>query len=163
MKYYTFSVTIIIGILSLTGCKSTPSEHNREFYTSFSIGEIVAKNDSYLLDSSQELSSRLLPGSRILNGMEAGPREPFIQKYEEINIQINEANLTPFLVAVKEDIEKAITDSGATIQGYGQGGGTDSEYFSYDYAYDQVYGTIHVWAVRGPGGNMNIIVLLTED
>lgn len=160
MKRLSF---ILIFLLILTGCWSAASESNREFYTSFTIGEIVEKNESYLLESSQALSGGLIPGSRVLTGMEAGPVEPFIQKYEEINFQISDANLDPFLDAVRADIQTAISDSGAAVQGYGQGGGPDSTYFSYDYTYDQVYGTIHVWAVRGPDANLTIIVLLTEN
>jgi len=67
------------------------------------------------------------------------------------------------LSAVKADTQQAITDSGAIVEGYGQGGGDDTDYFSYDYSHDQIYGTIHVWAVNSPDSRMNIIVLLTED
>lgn len=95
--------------------------------------------------------------------MEAGPVEPFIQRYEEINFQIDEADQAAFLSAVKADVERAITDSGAAVQGYGRGGGTDSQYFSFDYVQDQIFGTIYVWAVKGPESNMNIIVLLTQE
>ena len=152
MKRFCLFMITISGILFLTGCRNNTVEPSREFYTNFSIGDIVVDNEGYLL-----------PGSRVLNGSEAGPPEPFIQRYEEINFQIDEANQDKFLSAVKLDIQTAIIDSGATVQGYGQGGGTDSEYFSFEYIQDQIFGTIHVWAVKGPGSNMNMIVLLTED
>ena len=152
MKRFYFCSIIMIGIIIISGCQNSADEPSREFYTNFSIGEIVVENEAYLL-----------PGSRGSNGSESGPPEPFIQRYEEINFQIDEANQDAFLSAVKMDIQAAIIDSGATIQGYGQGGGVDTEYFSFDYLHDQIFGTILVWAVKGPGSNMNIIVLLTED
>jgi len=150
-RLYFFSIIVVVSLF-LSGCTNTAEEPIREFYANFSIGEIVEQNKDYLLD-----------GSRVLNGSESGPPEPFVQRYEEINFQIEEANQAAFLRDVKMDIEKAITVSGAIVKGYGQGGGTDSEYFSYDYRYNQTFGTIHVWAVNGPETSMNIIVLLTED
>ena len=152
MKRFSFFTMTLIGILLLTGCANSTEEPKREFYKNFSIGEIVEQNADYLIES-----------SRVLGGSESGPPEPFVQRYEEISLQIDEANQAAFMLAMKTDIEKAIAGSGAEVQGYGKGGGTGSEYFSFDYRYDQVYGTIHVWAVKGPESNVNIIVLLTED
>ena len=163
MKRFFFSIIILIGILCLAGCINARDESSRVFYTNFSIGEIVDQNKDFLLDSAVDSSGGILPGSRIVTGSEAGPPEPFIQRYEEINFQIGEGDHTRFMLAVKTDIEREIVESGAEIKGYGQGGGPGSEYFSFDYSYDQIYGTIHVWAVRGPESNMNMIALLTED
>ena len=152
MKHVIYTILITIEILCLASCKSAPIQPNREFFTNFSIGEIVAENDT-----------NLLPGSRVLNGQEAGPVEPFVQRYEEINLQIEPAKLPSFLEAVQADIRDEIAASGATVQGYGQGGGSNTEYFTLDYAYDQIFGTIHVWAVDGKGNDLTIIVLLTEE
>ena len=163
MKRFTFSTIILIGIVLLTGCTNAADEPSRAFYANFSIGEIVHQNKDFLLDEAVDSSGGLLPGSRIVTGSEAGPREPFIQRYEEINFQIEEGDQAEFMLALKTDIEREIIERGADVKGFGQGGGIGSEYFSFDYSYDQVYGTIHVWAVRGPEPNMNIIVLLTED
>ena len=152
MKRTCVLLVIVITILLLTGCMSNTNEPEREFYNNFSIGDIVSENEDFLL-----------PGSRVLNGSESGPPEPFVQRYEEINFQINEADIEAFLSAVKIDLQQAITDSGAIVKGYGQGGGDDTNYFSFDYTHDQIFGTIHVWAVNSPDSRMNIIVLLTED
>jgi hypothetical protein len=99
----------------------------------------------------------------VLIGSESGPNEPFIQRYEEISFYIDPTNQEAFLSSVKADTHQAITDSGAIVEGYGQGGGDDTDYFSYDYSHDQIFGTIHVWAVNSPESRMNIIILLTED
>jgi hypothetical protein len=61
------------------------------------------------------------------------------------------------------DIKRTIIDSGAAIQGFGRGGGVDTDKFSFDYVHKQVFGIIHVWVVKRSKSNMNIIVLLTED
>jgi hypothetical protein len=163
MKRFFFSIILFFGILLLTGCGSNANEPSREFYTNFSIGEVVENHKTFLLDSAIDTSGALLPGSRVLIGSESGPPEPFIQRYEEISFLIDPVNQGAFLSAVKADVQQTITDSGATVQGYGQGGSDDTDYFSFDYSHDQIYGTIHVWAVNGPDSRMNIIVLLTED
>ena len=163
MKRFHFQIIIVFVIMFLMGCRSNASEPTREFYTNFSIGKIVENNETYLLEGAIDSSGALLPGSRVLIGSESGPPEPFIQRYEEISFQINENGQEEFVSAVKMDIQQAITDSGAVVEGYGQGGGEDTDYFSFDYTHDQIYGTIHVWAVNSPDSRMNIIVLLTED
>ena len=163
MKRCHILIIVVLVILFLTGCRSNASEPTREFYTNFSIGKIVENNDAYLLDSAIDSSGALLPSSRVLIGSESGPPEPFIQRYEEISFFIDPNNQEAFLSAVKADTQHAITDSGAIVEGDGQGGGDDTDYFSYDYSQDQIYGTIHVWAVNSPDSRMNIIVLLTED
>jgi hypothetical protein len=163
MKPFCFFIFILIGMIFPTGCGGNIEEPRREFYTNFSIGRIVDQNKEYLLENPTDSSGELLPGSRIVTGSEAGPPEPFIQRYEEINFQIDDADQTEFMLKIKMDIEREIVESGAEVQGYGQGGGTGSEYFSFDYSYDQAYGTIHIWAVRGPDSNMNMIALLTEN
>ena len=145
-------IVIVITVLLSTGCMSVTDQPKREFYENFSIGDIVSENEDFLL-----------PGSRVLNGSGAGPPEPFIQRYEEISFYIDQTNQEAFFSAVKTDIQQAITESGAIVEGYGQGGGDDTDYFSYDYSHNQIYGTIHVWAVNSPDSRMNIIVLLTED
>ena len=163
MKRFDFSLIVIFAILILTGCMGNATEPTREFYTNFSIGKIVEDNESYLLEGAIDSSGELLPGSMVLIGSESGPPEPFIQRYEEISFYINNDDQEAFLSEVKMDIQQAITESGASVEGYGQGGGDDTDYFSFDYTHDQVLGTIHVWAVNGPDSRMNIIVLLTED
>jgi hypothetical protein len=163
MKRFYFLIIVVFVILFLAGCTNNTTEPTREFYTNFSIGKIVEDNQTYLLEGATDSSGALLPGSRVLIGQESGPPEPFIQRYEEISFQIDPVDQQAFLTAVKLDIQQEITNSGASIEGYGQGGGDDTDYFSYDYIYDQVYGTIHVWAVNGPDSRMNVIVLLTED
>ena len=163
MKRFHILIIVVFVILLLTGCRSNASEPTREFYTNFSIGKIVEDNQTYLLEGAMVTSGVFLPSSRVLIGSESGPPEPFIQRYEEISFTIDQANQEAFLSAVKLDVQQAITDSGATVQGYGQGGGDDTYYFSYDYSHDQIFGTIHVWAVNSPDSRMNIIVLLTED
>ena len=163
MKRFHFLIIIAFVIMFLTGCRSNASEPTREFYTNFSIGKIVEDNETYLLEGAIDSSGTLLPGSRVLIGSESGPPEPFIQRYEEISFYIDKENQEAFLSAVKLDVQQAITDSGAIVEGYGQGGGDDTDYFSFDYTHDQIFGTIHVWAVNSPDSRMNIIVLLTED
>jgi hypothetical protein len=163
MKRFHFLIIVVFVIMFLTGCRSNDSEPTREFYTNFSIGKIVEDNETYLLEGAIDSSGALFPGSRVLIGSESGPPEPFIQRYEEISFQINENDHEAFVSAVKMDIQQAITDSGASVEGYSQGGGDDTNYFSFDYTHDQIFGTIHVWAVNSPDSRMNIIVLLTED
>ena len=163
MKQKTLVIIYVIAILLIAGCRSNANEPTREFYTNFSIGKIIEDNETYLLEGAVDSSRALLPGSRVLIGSESGPPEPFVQRYEEISFTIDQANQEALLSAVKLDIQQAITDSDATVQGYGQGGGEDTDYFSFDYTHDQIYGTIHVWAVNSPDSRMNIIVLLTED
>ena len=152
MKHLTMVILIFIIAIILAGCESEDPEPSREFFSNFTIGEIIAENEAYLLES-----------SRVLSGGSVGPPEPFVQRNEEISVQIEAANIPSFMQAVKSDIEKAVTDSGAQLQGYGTGSIESLEYFSLAYSQDESYGTIHVWGVPGEGTEFKIIVLLTED
>jgi len=60
-------------------------------------------------------------------------------------------------------IEKAVTDSGAQIQGFGSGSIESVEYFSLAYTQDESYGTIQIWGVHGKDTEFNISMLLTES
>jgi hypothetical protein len=152
MKRFNLALVIFILVVILTGCASADPEPSREFFSNFTIGEIIAENEAYLLES-----------SRILSGGSVGPPEPFVQRNEEISVQIEADNIPSFMQAVKSDIEKAVTDNGAQLQGYGTGSIESLEYFSLAYSQDESYGTIHVWGVPGEGTEFKIIVLLTED
>jgi len=152
MKRITLVVCIFIIAVILAGCESADPEPSREFFSNFTIGEIIAENEAYLVES-----------SRVLSGGSVGPPEPFVQRNEEIGVQIEADNIPSFMQAVKSDIEKAVTDNGAQLQGYGTGTIESLEYFSLAYSQDESYGTIHVWGVPGEGTEFNIIVLLTED
>jgi len=152
MKQFTYVLLIFIAAGILAGCGSADREPSREFYSNFTIGEVIAENEDYLLES-----------SRVLYGAEAGPPEPFVQRHEEIGVQIEATNIPSFMEAIKLGIEKAVTDSGAQIQGYGSGSIETIEHFSLAYTQDEAYGTIQVWGVHGVGNEYKIIVLLTED
>ena len=152
MKRLSLVILFLIVAVILAGCGREDREPSREFYSNFTIGEVIAENEDYLLES-----------SRVLYGAGAGPPEPFVQRHEEIGVQIEAANIPSFMEAIKLGIEKAVTDSGAQIQGYGSGSIETIEHFSLAYTQDEAYGTIQVWGVQGVGNEYKIIVLLTED
>lgn len=141
----------------VAGCKSTDEEQRSTFFSNFSIGEIIARNEQFLL-----------PESRTLGGTEAGPEATPFQKHEEMIVQIDTANVPRFMEAVKTDIQQAILDSGARIEGQGGGfqdpvkGQADIDYISFRYSQDEASGIINLYGVRGEGTNYVIIVILTE-
>jgi hypothetical protein len=151
-------VLVFFGLLcGISGCVSTINQPGRSiFYSTFSIGEIVAKNDSYIL-----------PESRNLSGTEAGPAAPPYQKHEEMIVQIDPADISGFMEVVKTDIQQAILDSGARIEGQGgslqnQTGG-QIDYISFRYSQNEASGIINLYGVRSEGTNYIIIIVLTES
>ena len=140
-------------ILTLTGCGSSAKDNpgsQSVLWDNFSIGTIVEDNVIYLI-----------PGSRQLVGSESGPPEPFTQKQEEMLIQIEPADLPTFITAIRLDIEEAIIDSGASIDGHSQGGTTGTS-FSISYREDNIYGVINIWGAPGEGTNYYLFMMITE-
>lgn len=158
MKRFAFVFTLLTMLCLVSGCKSTGGEQRSTFYTTFSIAEIIAENDQYLL-----------PASRTLSGTEAGPAAPPYQKHEETVLQIDAAEVPKFMQAVKTDIEQAIMVNGARIVGRGGSfqdpvtGPVDIDYISFRYSMDNVNGIINVYGVCGEGTNYLIIVIITES
>lgn len=158
MKRFAFVFTLLTMLCLVSGCKSTGGEQRSTFYTTFSIAEIIAENDQYLL-----------PASRTLSGTEAGPAAPPYQKHEETVLQIDAAEVPKFMQAVKTDIEQAIMVNGARIVGRGGSfqdpvtGPVDIDYISFRYSMDNVNGIINVYGVCGEGTNYIIIVIITES
>lgn len=157
MNRLSLIFALIVTFSSLTGCSITsenPPPSQSGFKESFSLGPIVEANEGFLL-----------AGSRGLSGVESGPRGPFVQSHEEMIVQIDPANISPFMGAIRNDINEAITSSGADILGYSGGigqGPDDLTRFSYSYSEGDLYGTIQVWGLRSSGTNFQLIVLLTE-
>jgi hypothetical protein len=151
IKKAAFIFVLFILSIGLSGCRSeAPSQSS--FKDNFTIGTIVEDNAQYLI-----------PGDRALSGSEYGTAdEPFTQKQEEIVLQINPADLSPFVSAIRFDIEESIINSGASIVGHGSGGLTGTS-FSIQYRENQTYGVINVWGVHGEGTDFFLIVMITES
>jgi len=150
MKKTNFLFTLILFAIGLFGCgNEMPTQSN--FKANFSLDAIVEANEHLLLDEARSSS-----------GTETGLREPFIQNYEEMTIQIDQANMSEFLTAVRTDVERAIIDSDAQMLG-SEGGSNDTEHFSFSYSEDAIQGTIHVWGVPGEDTDFTIIALITES
>ena len=156
----TIQLTIIFVVtFGLVSCgivsqKTSAAEipEQSTFKENFSIGDIIEAHTDLLVE-----------GPRTLSGMEAGPREPFVQCQEYMVVQVDDDNAADLMQAIQADIQGELTSSGANILG----GGADFQpdaiaYFSQNYSDGEFYGAITVWAVKGPENNLNIIVLLTE-
>jgi hypothetical protein len=69
--------------------------------------------------------------------------------------------------AIKTDIQQAVLDNGARIEG--QGGsfqdptGNPIDYISFRYRQDEASGIINLYGVDGEGTNYVIIVVITEN
>jgi len=154
MKQFFIFTIICLIIAGLTGCVSPTnniSTSQSAFWESFSIGPIVENNEQYLL-----------PGSRPLFGSESGSSEqPFMQKHEEITLQIDPADLSAFLLDVQSDIEETITNSGASIVGHGSGGVTGTS-FSISYRENDIFGVVNVWGAQGEGTDYYLLMIITE-
>jgi len=154
MKQFINFVIICLIMVGLTSCITPMKNDTRTqsvFWESFSIGTIVENNEQYLL-----------PGSRQAFGSESGSSEqPFMQKQEEITLQIDPANLPAFLLDVQSDIEESIINSGASIVGRGSGGVTGTS-FSISYHEDNLYGVINIWGAQGDGTNYYLLMIIIE-
>ena len=157
MRRLTLFFTLLFTTCGIVGCRSTGNDQRSTFYSTFSIGEIVSRHEQFLI-----------PEGRPLSGTEAGPAAPPYQKHEEMILQIETANVSRFMEAVKTDIAQAIIDSGTRIDGQGgsfqdpAGGQADIDYISYRYSQSEVNGIINLYGVRGEGTNYIIIVIITE-
>ncbi|KPL05878.1 hypothetical protein AMJ86_10510 [bacterium SM23_57] len=158
MKRFIFVFTLLCMLCLVSGCRSDSGQQRSTFYSTFSIGEIVAVHEQFLL-----------PDSRVLSGTEAGPATPPYQKHEEMIVQIDMDNVPRFLEAIKTDIEQALVDSGARIDGRGGSfqdpvaGQVDIDYISFRYSQDKVNGIINIYGIRSEGTNYVLIIVLTES
>jgi len=153
------SVIIAFGLVGCGIVGRNVSDEERipdqsQFKENFSIGTIIEDHQELLID-----------GPRTLSGMEAGPREPFVQRHEYMTIQIDQGNITTLLNSIQSDVEEALSNSGANIVGTG---GTDAyadpiAYLSYSYNDGPLYGVIDVWAIRGEKMDLIIIAQITES
>jgi hypothetical protein len=130
------------------------SPDQSKFKENFSIGTIIEDHQELLID-----------GPRTLSGMEAGPREPFVQRQEHMAIQIDHDNITALMNSIQSDVEEFLSNSGATIVGTG---GSDAyadpiAYFSYNYREGPFYGVVNVWGIRGEETDLIIIAQITES
>jgi len=154
MKQFINFITICLLLAGLSGCATfTNNDPTSQsvFWESFSIGTIIENNEGYLL-----------PGSRQGFGSESGSSDqPFMQKQEEITLQIEEADLSAFLAAVQSGIDNAIVESGANIAGRGSGGLTGTS-FSISYRENDIYGVVNVWGAHGEGTAYYLLVIITE-
>ena len=104
MKQFINFIIICLIMIGLAGCATTTNNDSASqsvFWESFSIGTIIEENTQYLL-----------LGSRQVFGSESGSSDqPFMQKQEEITLQIEPANLPAFLLDVQSNIEESITTS----------------------------------------------------
>ena len=152
-QFFNFLITCLT-LVGLSGCITSMKNGTTTrsaFWESFSIGTIVENNEQFLL-----------PGSRQLFGSESGASEqPFMQKQEEITLQINPADLPTFLLDMQSYIDEAIIESGATIVGRGSGGVTGTS-FSISYREDDIYGVINVWGAQGKGTDYYLLMIITE-
>ena len=159
MKKTTLIITILLAGFGLGSCgitsrQSSQDTHQQsEFKQTFSLGTIVEDHQDLLLD-----------GPRLASGMEAGPRDPFIQIQEEMVIQVNPENAAALIEIIQSDIEENLSKSGASIIGKGNWEiqPEPTAYFSYNYTQDSFFGVINVWGVRGEGNTLVLIVQITE-
>ncbi len=159
MKRFVLVLSLFCLVCGISGCASPAEKQGRStFYTTFSLGEIVARHDQFLLPESRDLSST-----------EAGPDAPPYQKHEEMTVQIDRADVPKFMEVIKRDINQAILDSDAKITGQGgnfqdpTGGQAIMDYISFRYSQDQTKGIINLYGVRGEGTTYTIIVIITEN
>jgi len=146
-----FSIFLALSV-SLLGCGSKSTLQQSTFKSNFSLNTVVEANKEYLLEE-----------TRVMSGAEVGPREPFVQNHEEIMIQIDPANISPFFQAVRLGVSQSLTDNKANILGQEVNGNQDIAFFSYSYREDDLYGTITVWGVRGEGTTFYLITIITES
>ena len=131
----------------------TPQEQST-FKQTYSIGPVIEAHKELLID-----------GPRALSGMEAGPREPFIQSHEYMVIQVDSDNATSLFESIRSDVGETLSNSGAMIEG---SSGMDARanpiaYFSYSYTEGPFYGVVDVWGVRGEGTQFILISQVTES
>lgn len=157
MKRVDFLFILVVVLCGISGCQRGVNHQMRSvFYSTFSLGEIVTRHEKFLL-----------PESRSLSGTEAGPATSPYQKHEEMTVQIDPANIPSFMEAVKTDLQKALLDSNARIEG--QGGsfqdptGGPIDFISYRYSDVETRGIVNLYGVRGEGTSYIIIVIVTEN
>lgn len=157
MRRFVFVLLILGLFFGISSCAGSVTGQARStFYATFSLGEIVAGQEQFLL-----------PKALSLSGTEAGPTAPPYQKHEEMIVQIDPANKSKFIEAVKADTQQAILDSGARIEG--QGGsfqeltGGPIDYISFRYSQGEASGIINLYGVVGEGTNYIITLIITEN
>lgn len=151
MKKASLAFILLVLSIGLSDCGSDTSLQQSTFKSNFSLNTIVEANKEYLLEE-----------TRVLSGAEVGPREPFVQNHEEMQVQIDPSNISTFFQAVRLDMGQSLTDNNANILGQEVNGNEDVGFFSYSYSEDDLYGTITLWGVRGEGTNYFLIVIITE-
>ena len=152
-------VTVFFSLLSCAILRQEISNNetlheDSKFKKNFSIGAIVEAHKEFLIE-----------GPRALSGMEAGPREPFIQSQEYMTLQVNPDNAHFLFEVITSDVEEFLSASGATIVGHS---GNDAQldpigHFSYSYSEGSTYGVINVWGISGEDKQLILISQITES
>lgn len=178
MKRLVVSISLLVVLYSLSSCAS--AEDESAFLAEFSIAPIIEANGQYLLAK-----------HTVSSGLVSEPPVPFFQQHEEAVVRIDPSQIPTFMEAVRNDIETALTRSGAKI--IGRGGdhpelieqvrairgtetrrptgdhqrendtSTDLVGFSFRYSDGRTDGAVNVWGVRGEGTKLVLIVLITES
>jgi len=155
MKRKALVLISLILLLSNTGCgnvEDTPIEPPNTFAEKFSIGEILDANETHLI------TKQTISGSEVTE-----PSVPLYHKNEEAIVQLDPGNEVEFMDAVWLDVQEAIRQSGARIDGVGKREQEEAEHFSCRYSDGEMDGLINVWGVQGQGTEYVLIVLIVES
>lgn len=176
-------LTLLIIATALVGCGDVDRQGPQSpsaFMESFTIGSIIEANEQYLVAK-----------HTVSSGTLSEPPSSFFQMHEQAIVDVDPAQVSPFMQAVRLDIEQALADSGAEIVGLGgdhpeelervlaeqgitrdaraedrpsrPGAPTEGTYFSFRYSVGATQGAINVWGVRGQETSYTVIVLITES
>lgn len=154
MKNIAIIVLIGAAIWGLNSCgftinsKDTPES---TFLAEFSLGPVI-EGQTELLIARNDLSSSSV----------ADRTAGFYQKEETAEVQIEPENISPFIFAVRSEIEDNLQSWGAEIVGSGVGGLQKAPGYSIRYTLDGKNGVVNLFGVQGDGTNFYLLMLITE-
>jgi hypothetical protein len=115
-SFFVLALLILsVGLFSCTNAAPVQST----FKANFSLEALIEANQQHLLEH-----------ARVSGGAEVGSQEQFTQRHEKMTVRVEPDNIPAFMDAIRSDIERALLESDARINGSEISG---SEHFSFSY------------------------------
>ena len=160
MNKFILSVALFIAVAMLIGCRRLMKIPSSSFLSGFSLEQLVKDNHSPsgMLCAKGGMGGN---GNRIgsvgAKGFSSTVSSSFSCHLSDADN--NSFDETAFITSLKMDVERKITDSGATISGQGS---PDPSGFFIEYAERDIHGRITISGKTSAGGYFSLFASLSE-
>ena|ERR1041384_5259659 len=159
-KRFALSVALFIAVAMFIGCRQHRTIPSSSFLSGFSLEQVVKNNHSPsgILCAKGELGGG---GNRIGSVGAKGSSNAVSSSFSchLSDADSNSFDQAAFIASLKKDIERKITDSGASINGQGS---SEASSFYVEYAERDIHGRITVNGKMSTGGYFSLFANVNE-